>query len=168
MINIDPKTNRHLKENVDVEEIFRIYLAQLISSKSDPQSSLIWSYKPTGLDKDTRSHLKARVKTAMASPESTSAYRFIMMGGQPNVSEPEALRYVKFRGFVVLALLGEKEIIPSLFKFMRENHKDIRARTIVSGVLLYLTGQDIGSYFLTEEDLDLWEEWWKKNSSTVA
>jgi hypothetical protein len=162
------RTNRLVKESVDVEEIFCIYMAQLILPESEMQSPDIWSYRPSRLDEAIRSDLRVKLKAAMASPRETCAYRFIKSEGGPEEGERDALRHVEFAGLVVLVLLGERDAIPVLLKFMRENQDSIRARRIAGGVLFYLTGEDIGNWFLDEETLDLWDKWWERNKSGIG
>lgn len=167
MSGVNSNINRRLKESVNVEEIFCIYLAQLTRSEPELHLPDVWYYKPAQLDEIAQSDLRTKVKVAIDSPQDTTLYKSITQSGVgPKTSEMYALQQVELAGLVALILLGERSRISNLLKFMRKNQDNIRARNIVSGVLFHVTGEDIGSYFLTENDLDLWEQWWEQNKSS--
>ncbi len=158
-------TQRKLKSGIDLEYQFSTGLIRLIA-KTNEEVPLISAYKRTDLDENTRNELRTKVKMAMASPKETGAYE-LMIGF--NQSEASALEYVKYEGLIVLGLLEEKGIIPDLITWLRgylaQEHP--RMRMVAGAVLRYLTGQDIGDYFLTEEEyIDQWEEWWEQNKSS--
>ena len=46
--------------------------------------------------------------------------------------------------------------------------KDARINIAIAAVLRYLTGQDIGGYILSDEDIAAWEEWWGQNQSAIV
>jgi hypothetical protein len=105
----------------------------------------------------------------MASPQDTGAYQFVMQFGQNEDKDErklKALRFVELEGLLVLGMLGEMAIIPTLLDRVREKPGDAKLRITAKAVLLYLTGQDIGSYFLTDEDISLWDSWWQQNNSS--
>lgn len=155
-------TEHNLKEGVNLENIFHSALTRLIALKFNVSSSLIWSYKLTELDEEMRLDLKTKVRSAMAFPKETGAYRLVMESTL-NPNEANAVRFVELEGLLVLGMLRDKEVILPLLERLREEPKDHRMRITAGAVLRYLTGQNIGSYVLSDEDLTQWEEWWKQN-----
>ena len=130
---------------------------------------MIWSYKLAELEESTRSDLKAKVKTVMASPQKTEILRRIREAN-PDLSEVYVLRCIKLDSLFVLGMLGECEVIPSLIRQLKakEGPKDARINIAIAAVLRYLTGQDIGGYILSDEDIAAWEEWWGQNQSAIV
>jgi hypothetical protein len=162
-----PTGDRSLKRGNELELFFHASLTRLITKKFGVPPSLIWSYKLDELDEDTRSDLKAKVTTAMAYPEDTGAYGLAMELSE-SPTEATALRFVELEGLLVLGILGEKEIIPRLLGRLKDRPVNLGARTIAGTILRRLTGQDIGGYVLSNEDIALWEQWWGDNKPVSA
>lgn len=146
-----------------MEQLFCVYLAQLIFTKDKIHSPKVWSYKPSELDETSKSDLKTQVNIALEHPTHTVAYQYAKSENKVEENQLNALLYVELAGLLVLLALGEKKVIPILLQLIKTNYSNIRARTITSSFLYYATGQNIGSYFLNEEDINLWEEWWEQN-----
>jgi hypothetical protein len=157
-------TEKELKAGVNLEALFRGTLTRLIATKFNIDPSLIWNYKLAELDESTRSDLKAKVKAAMASPQDTGAYQLVMEAGR-DPTEARAARFVELEGLLVLGILGDVDTIPTLLERLREEPENRRMRTAAGAVLRHLTGQDIGGYVLSDEDLSVWRAWWERNKS---
>ncbi len=167
MVSTTPQMNLIQKQNIDVEQLFCVYLAQLIFTEDEIHSSKVWSYKPSELDEISRSELRSQIKIILKSPRNTTAYQYARSEKETEGDDINALLYVEWISLLVLMVLGDRKTVPTLLQFIKEHHKEFRARTTTSGFLYYVTGQNIGSYFLTNEDIDLWEEWWEQNKSAL-
>jgi hypothetical protein len=97
----------------------RICCPRLIARKFDIDVSSIEAYRLGELDTSTRANLITKVKSAMASPRDTGAYRLVMEAAS-NPNEARALRFVETEGLLVLGILGDVDVIPRLCALLRE------------------------------------------------
>jgi hypothetical protein len=164
LYDADPISEDELKASVNLEFIFRRALNLMISLQFDIDSELIWSLKLNEIDEATRIDLVSKVKTAMDSPRDTGAFQWLMEAN-PNLEETRALEFVELEGAIVLGILGETEVIPLLLKHLRMRPPNMRAQIIIGAILRDITGQQIGGYIPSDEDIAAWEEWWDQSES---
>jgi hypothetical protein len=161
----DP-TERELKEGAEreLEFIFHATLSRLIARKYGIDVSLIWSYKLSELDESTRNDFIAKVKAAMATPRETGTYQLVMEVGS-NPDDAHASKFVLLEGLLVLGILGDKSVIPSLLAYIKDEPQATRTNIVIAALMRYLTGQDISGYILSDEDIARWEAWWQETNN---
>ncbi len=145
----------------ELEFHFRIGLRRIIID-SRFQEALIKSYDLTSPDENIRHKLLDKVKAGMVSPQKTGSYQGAR--GYGRLSEEVALQSAELTGLIMLVFLGEKNVIPTLLKQLREDKTGNTRRQTVAGLALrYATRQDIGEHFFFKQEIDAWERWWEQN-----